>query len=590
MRYANCTSLLLILCAKTAIGAPPAAECPDGSIASITIENHSIFDTSDPRIPRHLRLAYNVANTLHARTRASVIRRDLTIRQGDCFDPDRVAESERLLRDNQFLASARIHRTTRPDGDHDLVVETRDEWSTQLDIRASLDGGLSFEGASLREMNFLGYGQSVELFYFDYDANREYGVGYHTHQLGGRQWHLGGAIGRTRTGPLAYQTLAYPFREESGRWAFREEIRRLDRYFDYLITDGDTEAHLLRPARTRAFDLAVLHRLGEPGRRQTTLGAAINYTDLTFPGGDDAVELIEGDAYDSPLPANSALLAPIRRQTDPFSSLRALILLGQRRVTWIKLQGFDTMRGEQDIRIGTEAGLALGRSITAGAGPHHLFGALDLYNAIGSDRFLLTTRVRGDLRRDLSAGAPFGWSDIFGEVEALAYWRPDPEGRQTFVLRATGTGGWETRTPFQLTLGGDYGLRGYPRESLPGGRRLIFSLEDRITFDGPLREIMDLGATVFVDFGRTWPGDAPFGIDSGWRASAGVGLRNSIPSGGRRTYRFDLAFPIGPGTEWRDLRLILSVGELIGVTPNPRRQRIEELQRLTSRNPFYFPD
>jgi outer membrane translocation and assembly module TamA len=158
------------------------------------------------------------------------------------------------------------------------------------------------------------------------------------------------------------------------------------------------------------------------------------------------------------------------------------------------------------------------------------------------------------------------------------------------VLRVTGTAGVRTRSPFQLSLGGDLGVRGYPRERFPGGRRILISLEDRILFEGPFRNIMDLGATAFLDLGRIWPGDAPFGIDSGWRAAAGVGLRNALPSGGRRTYRIDLALPIRPDVGWKDLRLILSVGELIGLSPSSRRERVEEMQRFTTRNPFYFPD
>lgn len=602
MRQLNLSIPALLLCATTTAWAqaasapePPnlaeaaATLCPQGTIASITIANHSIFDTSDPDHPGALRFAYRIANALHPRTRASVIRRDLIFRQGDCYDPTLIAESERLLRDNQFLAAARILHHQRQDGNYDVVVETRDEWSARLDIRASLSDGLEFNGASLRESNFLGTGQTVELFYLDYAANRDYGAGFHTHQLGGSRWHLGTALGRSRVGPMAYQTLAYPFREESGRWAAREEYRQNHRFFDYLIDDDGAERHLLLPTRTRALDLAAIHRFGRPGSH-FTLGGALSYTEITFPGGADAVELIQGDDFDDPQPADSIWLRPLHRQTTPLRSLRALLLLGQRKITWTKRQGFDTLRGEQDIRLGTELGLAIGRSLTAAQGPHHLFTALDLYAANGTEEFLLAGRLRGDAQRYLGLGGGSDWNDIFLEAEALAYWKPDPSGRQTLVLRGAATGGWRTTSPFQLILGGDLGVRGYPRERFPGGRRLLFSLEDRITFNGPLRDLMDLGATAFLDIGRVWPGDAPYGMDSGWRAAAGVGLRNAFPNGGRRTYRIDLALPLQQGAGWRDLRLILSIGELIGLSPSTRRMRVEEMQRFTARNPFYFPD
>jgi hypothetical protein len=586
--------MLLLSSAATARGQAPAAHtaatpCEDGVIATISIENHNIFDASDPNLPRHLRLAYRIANTLHAPTRASVIRRDLLIRPGQCFEPGLLIESERLLRANQFIAQAAIRHSLDADGNHHIVVETYDEWSTQVDLRASLDGGFAFNGASLRESNFLGTGQTIELFYLKYDANRDYGIGFHTHQLAQSRWHLGAALGETRSGALALQSLAYPFRDEAGRRAARQELRWLDRYFDYLITNDGTERHLLLPTRTRALDLAAIHRFGQPGR-QTTLGAALSFTEIDFPGGTSAAEIIEGDDFDHRHPADSLWLQPVRQQITPLRTLRSLVLVGRRNISWAKRTGFDTLRGEQDIQLGTDAGLALGRSLTALPGEHHLYTAVDIYGGTEWNGLLLTGRLRGDARHFLEDGNTDGWNDIFAETELLAYWKPSPEARQTLVLRAAATGGWETRTPFQLSLGGDLGVRGYPRESFPGGRRVLFSLEDRLTFNGPLRNIMDLGATAFVDLGRTWPGDAPFGIDSGWRAAAGIGLRNAFPTGGRRTYRIDLALPIRPDVGWNDLRLILSVGELIGISPNVRRARVEEMQRFTSRNPFYFPD
>jgi outer membrane protein assembly factor BamA len=81
----------------------------------------------------------------------------------------------------------------------------------------------------------------------------------------------------------------------------------------------------------------------------------------------------------------------------------------------------------------------------------------------------------------------------------------------------------------------------------------------------PRRETLDVGSTLFVDAGYMWPGDAPYGRDSGWRASAGAGLRFSFPAGSRTTYRIDVAFPIQPDAGARDMRLMLSVGEILGL-------------------------
>ena len=63
----------------------------------------------------------------------------------------------------------------------------------------------------------------------------------------------------------------------------------------------------------------------------------------------------------------------------------------------------------------------------------------------------------------------------------------------------------------------------------------------------PLADALDVGFTVFADAGAVWAGDVPFGADSGFQASAGVGLRLGFPSGTRNIIRMDLAAPLRSG-------------------------------------------
>ena len=63
-----------------------------------------------------------------------------------------------------------------------------------------------------------------------------------------------------------------------------------------------------------------------------------------------------------------------------------------------------------------------------------------------------------------------------------------------------------------------------------------------------------------------WPGDAPYGEDSGWQTTVGFGLRSSFPAGSRTTYRIDVALPVKPEPGLGDLRLMISVGELLGLS------------------------
>jgi hypothetical protein len=195
-----------------------------------------------------------------------------------------------------------------------------------------------------------------------------------------------------------------------------------------------------------------------------------------------------------------------------------------------------------------------------------MVATLSAFTGFELGELVVSSRGRADVRRNFDGPVNRSeWEDLFAEGEMLAYWRPLGLPRHTFVGRASGTGGWNVRTPFQLTLGGDRTLRGYQPDRFPGGRRAVFTLEDRVYIGWPWPESIDMGATVFLDVGRMWPGDAPYGRDSGWRATGGFGLRSSFPAGSRKAYRIDFAFPLQPAPNLRDVRLLISVGELLGL-------------------------
>ncbi|HEX2167502.1 MAG TPA: BamA/TamA family outer membrane protein [Longimicrobiales bacterium] len=551
--------------------------CEQGRISYVFIHNNSIFDTSDTSGERRFSWAYRTANALHISTREWVIRRELLFDTGSCYDPWMLEQTERLLRGYSFLSSVDVYGVRQPDGTWHVIVSTRDEWSTRLDLRVGTDDGFGFEGVRIVEDNLLGSGQSLGAFYYERDVTRDYGVAYFAPQLFGTRWDLTSELGRTRAGTLVHQEVGYPFVGEVSRWAGRQSFRREDRLFDYIIEDDPDlrSSHIVLPLREQAFDLAVIRRLGTRGNT-ALLGAALSYQQLSYPG---MIELAPEGDYDLREPAPDSLAAPVRRQRQALDNIRVFGLLGHRNVWWQRRQGLDSMRGQEDVRLGAEAILGVGRSLRSLEPDDDLYTTLVLYTGFELGDALLIGRGRVDARRDLRAtGDAPEWEDIYIENEILAYLQTALLPRQTFFARASLVGGWNTRTPFQLTLGGLTGLRGYDRERMPGGRRFVATLEDRFYVGWPFHNVLDVGGTVFADVGRIWSGDTPFGIDSGWRASAGFGLRGSFPEGSRSTYRIDIAWPLDRGTGFSDFRLSLSVGEIRGLN-----SRAEDGQLLRSR-------
>ena len=539
-----------------------AATCPHGRVGTITIDNNSIFDTSEPDLDRRLARVYRMANALHVRTRKSVIRRELLLRPGECFDPALLEESERLLRGYDFISRVEASSEPQPDGTVDVVIETRDEWSTQLDVRVRLKDGFQLEGIDLREKNVLGTGQTLGVFYVERDVRRDYGISFQTPQLARTRWDFHGAVGRTRAGTLVRQTVAYPFVGEVSRWAARQSFAREDLFFDYVVSANDTTTRVLLPLRAKSFDVGLVRRFGDRGNL-TLLGGALGFQSIDYPGDP---QLTRGNRFEGGEPLDSAFAAAVASQSERINNIRLFLLLGQRNVTWVRRRGLDSPYGVHDVPLGSDIELALGRNLSAiERRDDDLFTTFTLYSGFEIERWLTVARVRVDARRDFEAEADESeWEDAIGEAELLGYWRPSR--RQTVFLRLAAAGGWETRTPFQLTLGGDRALRGYEREAFPGGRRVLATLEQRVDFHWPAPEVLDVGGTVFVDAGSIWPGDVPFGTDSGWRASAGLGLRGSFPAGGRTAYRLEYAVPIEGKTDLGGGRLLFTIGEMHGVS------------------------
>ena len=141
-------------------------------------------------------------------------------------------------------------------------------------------------------------------------------------------------------------------------------------------------------------------------------------------------------------------------------------------------------------------------------------------------------------------------------------------------------------TPYQLTLGGRSSLRGYHEESFPGAHRIILTLEDRILLPSPAPELADLGVAAFVDVGRMWAGDVPFGVDSDWIGTLGAGFRIGLPPGTENVFRIDLAMPFGRKAQIKDLIVRVSLQELLGIFPGLRDRQLMRSLRSGVRPTF----
>lgn len=591
-RRTRAPSLLPLLAALlAAVGAHPALSqepappaCPEGRISRIFVDNHGVFDPSDPDLDPRFAWAYRMANRLHFRTREDVIRREVLFREGDCYAPEVLLDSERILRSSDYIDDADIYGIRQPDGSYHVIVDTDDEWSTRLEARIdSREGGLA--GFRLREDNLLGTGQQLAASYGQRHGETVYGASFSTPQLLGTQVDAEVAWSRTASGYAVAEALTYPFRGEGGRWAFRQRLEHSDRYFEYLAEGEEGHLRVLFPEQRRSAEVGGVFRLGRRGNL-TLFGLALTGERIVYP---DGIRFRDGEEASE---EDRKLLEPVGMAFDSVSSVRAVFLAGQRNVYFVRRSALDAVRGAEDVRLGVEAELGIGRSLERLSTDDDL--ALDLGLFVAGELpggVVAGGRAVLEARRDYAAPPEtMEWSNVFGQLETWAYWRPSPGSRHTLVAAVDAAGGWNVSVPFQTTLGAWSGLRGYPRHAFAGHRRVVASLEDRVYFGWPFPALFDLGGAAFVDAGRIWRGDDVYGVDSPLRVSVGAGLRAAFPPGSRRTYRLDVAVPVAGGVGVRDVVVSVGVGQAIGRSfrddPHIRRSS----RRALPASLFSFPD
>ena len=580
------TLTLLALLGTTSATALAGQVCPQGEVSAVLVTPHSYFETDDATDGGTLSWFYGFANAIHADTNEDFVRGELLLGVGDCYDPFLVDESERLLRQLGFIDRAEVTGAPQPDGSEHIIVETWNRWTLQFEPRVRFEEGFEFAGIDITEKNVLGRGVVLRGFFRQNRERLAVGGRFETPRLLGTRWNALLEAARTRAGNSFQQGFIYPFVGEVGRYAAVQSFVRQEDLFSYNLPAGGSFTHVVQPYRRRSSEITVAGRVGRPGRL-SILGVGLSREEWEYTTFTEGAEVVRdrdfGNAEPAP-PEISAILAP---QLRDYSTTRVNLVLAQRNLSFRRRDRLDALRGVQDVPVGGEVALVLGRSIpfrgsSAANEDSDFFGRIRIFGGLAPGRWVLASAVSVEGRK-IFGGAENGWKDVLGEFDIYSYWRPSETSRHTLFARLSGAGGWSLTGPFQLTLGGVSGLRGHSVDDFPGGRRLVATLEDRIYFGSPSDGFMDVGMTAFVDVGSIWEGGVPFGADSGPLATAGAGLRIGFPGGTGGVVRIDVAFPLN-GSDAFGGPTFRTSAELLGLI-----RGVEDRQLRRSRRPGVGP-
>lgn len=462
------------------------------TIRNVRIETGQVFDANNPKENNWL---YRGLDALHINTKPQVIAHQLLFKAGEPLDENKVHESARILRTRGYLASAYILPETACADTVDLVVVTRDAWSTEPDTSLSRNGGENKSGIGLSESNLLGYGN-------------ELAIGYE--KVSDRT-----TINYDLTSPHIFNSHYYAHVSYADKSDGEDKIFELSKPFYSLQTPygyglstiNITEAEILRYGGEKRS--TYLHA---QERNEIFVGKALSVTPESTTrllGG----YTIENDEYSALITTHSAL-PQNEYNRYPWLSLRKI------ENHFGAFKNLQQIQRVEDVLLGSDFYLRLGYGAQA------LNNAQDvlLVQAYYSDVFASNDNNLLQWKTTFSAKDYIGETERFSLSQHLTYnhfltdhSRWYAEGRFDY--------GEHLLPQDEFTLGGFSGLRGYPLDFQRGQQRYLITTEYRYFSELHVFNLFRVGGVAFAEAGKAW--DSPLQQGQESLSDVGFGLRVS---------------------------------------------------------------
>lgn len=484
-------------------------------IGEIYVQPQNIFD---PSREDEDRLLFNIANRLHMTTRPRVIERKLLFRSGDAYDPRLLQESARYLRSQGFLYDAEVVPIRYHGNRVDVLVTTRDVWTLSLGAGLARSGGANTFQVNVEESNFLGTGRQLDLKYSDDPDRSSHRFRFVDSALFGSRMELRLWYSKNSDGYRRIFDLERPFFALDSRWAAGTKLVSDERQ-EKLYSRGEVMDHF-QHERTMAEVRGGLSRGWVSGRAQRWW-IGYTYQEDSFRTNAETRE--------------SFVLPPARTLSYPWIGFESV------EDDYIETRHLDRLARVEDLNLGTELRGRLGFSSSAwGGSKNQAIFAFDVQSgwAPRSDQtVLLSGRAAGRWGEDGSENLTLG-----GELRYFL--KTFGQHRLQVALRVDAA--WNLDPELQLLLGGDNGLRGYPRRYQDGDRRALLTLEQRFYTDWELFNLINAGAAVFLDAGSAWYHDGSPEV----LKDVGLGLRlSSSRSSKGMMVHLDVAYPLDGDTD-----------------------------------------
>lgn len=497
----------LFFCAAVAVADGPApANAP--RIRHITIRSRGLFNGDEAQGG-----FYRVANAVHSPTREALVRSFLLFREGDAWDPRKIAESEKNIRALDFIKSVEI--TAEPhDGFVDVSVVTEDEWTSDPNLDFGRSGGVGSWNLNFTQKDILGSGAEISVGDEKQAERSEKSLELIHPAFLHPYWNADLLLARRSDGAEVKIGLAQPFYSTSTPFSFDvsyDNDSRNERHYGGGTVLSVFHAHN-REARA-VFGLA----LPSSGNRVQHLFTGIDYQNIDF-------GRISGNVV-------------------PESRRYRWALFGYEFAapTLTKLNYVDRDERYQDFDLGPRASVQVGLSPRA-AGADRLAEevAVQLSDGVrlGENALLIP---------EMSFSSRFGREaqNRIASTDVKFVWRSGSPLLQTLVSRIRIDDGRRLDRDVQFFADGLRGLRAYPAFAFEGDRSVVINVEDRFFLGRELLHLFAPGAAIFVDAGEAGASSGPFRF-AGLKRDVGAGLRIAIPRTDSTMLRLDAAYALDP--------------------------------------------
>jgi hypothetical protein len=520
------------------------------------------LDVFEPRDVAQIWKGILLANLLHVRSRAAVIRRELLLGEGDPYAQVLADETIRNLRRLPQLSAILVVATKGATADRvRVVVITKDVWSLRLNWNATLTpGGLELFEAQPAEWNFLGTHQELSGHFVYRPDWYTFGLGYVAPRLGTSRVAIRGGVDvivnrhtGAADGTLGSLVAGQPLYSPQAEWAWDASVswenRIVPRYSDAtLVVFGDHFGKVPWQYRARSFvaDYELRRSFGWETKHDFAVAVGIdNRRYLTdFPGADRRT--VQDFIVQAKIPVSDTRVGPaIQYHTYTKRYLRVI--------------DFDTLALQEDYALGHDVVLQLSPSFRALGGTRDvlsLYGAVQYTVAVRDGLFRVSFASRTEPEVDRIADAA---------VQPTAHLvSPSVLGLGRVVFDATFLYRWRNYLSAHSTLGGADRLRGYPTNFFDGWSYVSSNVEFR---SRPVEILScELSGVAFYDAGDAFYGSADFHAYQ----SLGVGLRALFPWLDRVVFRADVGIPIERpltvyGTPIAPVGFVVSFGQALAV-------------------------